>query len=382
MRWLMVALLLYGVALLLGCWVVFYPHPGSFARAPHWERVWLSESPAYEWVYDMDFADAQRGWLCTSGPTLTRTSDGGSTWREQKPAGRPMRPLSLDFADERVAWAVEGDGHAVDVTTDGGASWQSHPLGPGYELRGIAAISATEAWATGPPVSTDDQYHPTTCLYHTTDGGVTWREVSLPVRWHDVWLEAISFVDKTHGWIVAAERAPRGEDVPAAEARPIYIMRTTDGGKSFATSAIAPGGSFHGSCRLSFGNRQEGWVALGWLSLLHTGDGGKTWQRVTPQAAVTGGKKEGPVALEDCSFPTSKSGWVVGGGGLVLHTRDGGKTWQRELTGTETLRESILMRVVIVDERHGWVYGNGGDEGADMIPHPAHMMSFVLRYVP
>lgn len=321
-----------------------------------------------------------------------RTSDGGSTWTDQYAPSRNDFLGCCDFLNERVGWAVQSGKTAV--TVDGGASWRVSPLKAKQDLQELAAVSASEAWAIGP-------MFPRNRLYHTIDGGVTWSEVSYPVSRQGVNLEAIRFVDKTHGWIVAAERVVRDRPA-AAEARPVFLLRTTNGGKSFAVSTIAPGGSA-GECRLEFRNRREGWVTLWSASLLHTADGGKTWERVTPPSPVPTGKKgtrrtrlppglQMQVHLQDCSFPTPKSGWVVGytlfydrgwrDEALVWHTADRGKTWRRELTGTETLYSSRLDRVVFADEKHGWVYGAGGDPGNDMLGRRSRWMAFMLRYVP
>jgi photosystem II stability/assembly factor-like uncharacterized protein len=72
-------------------------------------------------------------------------------------------------------------------------------------------------------------------------------------------------------------------------------------------------------------------VAVGIHGLIvFSDDAGKTWT----QAAV-------PVAsdLLDLSFPTPKDGWAVGHDGIVLHTRDGGGSWEKQLDGRVTGRQ-------------------------------------------
>lgn len=395
MRELRVLLPLVGVALLSGCWA----RPGHFSKAPNWERIWVKDPGARGYAGQfsgMDFTDARRGWVGHSAHPLMRTSDGGATWTTQYAPSAQVFLGCFDFLNERIGWAVESGwpSRMVGVTTDGGASWQRSPLKAEQDLQELAAVSAREAWAIGP-------MFPRNRLYHTIDGGVTWSQVSYPVSRQGVNLEAIRFVDRTHGWIVAAERV-EGDRPWDAEARPVFILRTTDGGKSFSVSTMAPGGSAD-ECGLEFRNRLEGWVTLGSASLLHTTDGGRTWDRVTPPASVLGGDEGTPrknrpkelqmqVHLRDCSFPTPNSGWVVGNTlrldgawreeAVVLHTADGGKSWRREPVGTETLWSSRLDRVVFADEKHGWAYGAGGDPGDDMTGRQSHWMTFILTYVP
>ena len=50
-------------------------------------------------------------------------------------------------------------------------------------------------------------------------------------------------------------------------------------------------------------------------------DGGMTWQE---QDEVIKSKQP----FRDVNFTSSENGWVVGAGGTVIHTVDGGKTWE------------------------------------------------------
>lgn len=58
-------------------------------------------------------------------------------------------------------------------------------------------------------------------------------------------------------------------------------------------------------------------------------DGGHSWK----QAQVPGSSD-----LVAVSFPTAQQGWAVGHGGIVLHSRDGGLSWERQLDGHQTSR--------------------------------------------
>ncbi len=74
-------------------------------------------------------------------------------------------------------------------------------------------------------------------------------------------------------------------------------------------------------------------IAVGARGLvLISDDGGKQWK----QAGV-------PVSsdLLAVNFPTAKDGWVTGHDGVVLHTRDGGNTWEKQLDGRMT--KKLLM---------------------------------------
>ena len=53
------------------------------------------------------------------------------------------------------------------------------------------------------------------------------------------------------------------------------------------------------------------------------------------------------------SFVDASHGWAVGGRGTILHTRDGGDTWEEQASGTDF----VLEDVVFLDRRHGWAVG-------------------------
>ena len=98
--------------------------------------------------------------------------------------------------------------------------------------------------------------------------------------------------------------------------------------------------------------------------ILYSDDEGGHWL----QAAV-------PVSadLTALSFPDERQGWAVGHEGVVLHTTDGGSTWQRQLDGPQISSvlarhglaedpamkgaDKPLMDVFFEDERHGFVVG-------------------------
>ena len=57
--------------------------------------------------------------------------------------------------------------------------------------------------------------------------------------------------------------------------------------------------------------------------------------------------------LLDVHFIDQNEGWAVGGGGAVLHTVDGGATWEPQFQGFDGTLTKILMR----DYRIGWAVG-------------------------
>jgi len=58
--------------------------------------------------------------------------------------------------------------------------------------------------------------------------------------------------------------------------------------------------------------------------------------------------------LLDVFFVNADEGWVSGVAGTILHTRDGGKTWEAQLGGDPHSQGPNLTRLFFLDRTHGW----------------------------
>ena len=58
--------------------------------------------------------------------------------------------------------------------------------------------------------------------------------------------------------------------------------------------------------------------------------------------------------LLDVSFVTPDEGWVSGVAGTILHTQDGGKTWEAQLGGDPHSQGPNITRLFFLDRTHGW----------------------------
>ncbi len=55
--------------------------------------------------------------------------------------------------------------------------------------------------------------------------------------------------------------------------------------------------------------------------------------------------------LYDVDFIDSQHGWIVGDAGIILHTENGGDSWERQTC----LTEDLLWTVDFVDNKNGWI---------------------------
>lgn len=76
---------------------------------------------------------------------------------------------------------------------------------------------------------------------------------------------------------------------------------------------------------LGLANRQQRILAVGERgTLLLSEDGGRQWRQCAVPVSVS---------LTGASFGDDRHAWVVGHGQVVLHSADGGQTWERQLDG-------------------------------------------------
>ncbi|HWY85135.1 MAG TPA: YCF48-related protein, partial [Gemmataceae bacterium] len=105
---------------------------------------------------------------------------------------------------------------------------------------------------------------------------------------------------------------------------------------------------------------KEGWAVGDEGVILHTIDGGRTWELQATPARTS---------LRSLAFLTPYVGWAVGreelpngrgSAGVLLFTRDGGEKWQRQLAGALP----GLNQVKFLDTKTGFIIGDGTEHFA------------------
>lgn len=288
---------------------------------------------------DLDFISPTAGWA-VGGPhwdqaaraytaTIIKTTDGGATWAPQ-PTGVFASLRNVDFIDANRGWAVGLDG-VILHTSNGGAAWQRQAIASTNELRGVAFADAQHGWASGfYPTHFDDYGEPDNWqgeIWHTGDGGATWRRQNLPAG--ASLLNRIAFLNAQQGWVVGVKYT--GSDPYGNPQHAGVVYRTTNGGQTW-TELYSPGANIVLNA-VEWVDANHGWVG-GFPTLssmdggfvFHTADGGQTWQRQTP-----GGFFD---PIWDIHFVDASRGYLVGcnyiaaWGPPVFRTQDGGATWE------------------------------------------------------
>ena len=238
-------------------------------------------------------------------------------------SGVTQRLRGVSAVSERVAWA-SGAGATVLRTEDGGGTWQKlNVTSEALDFRDVDAVDAQTAYI----MSIGNG--PASRIYKTTDAGKTWN---LQFKNEDpkAFLDAMSFWDANHGIAF-------GDSVD----KQFYILITVNGGRTWSrvpTTNLPPAQGNEGAFAASGTNiavfgKSHAWIGTGAAAksrVLHTSDGGRTWQVAdTPLAS-------GPSAgIFSIAFRDAKHGVIAGGDykkereavdNLAI-TSDGGATW-------------------------------------------------------
>ena len=145
------------------------PNPATTAPAPA--------------ITSLHMLDANNGWGWTDTQRLLRTSDGGLTWMDRTP-GKGGSGEEAFFSDMQTGWIpiFFPDTHLTGLfhTTDGGQTWSQISYDPVNGVRGLVRLrfrDGMHGWANEEDVfmSREANYH----LSETQDGGVTWKPIAV-----------------------------------------------------------------------------------------------------------------------------------------------------------------------------------------------------------
>lgn len=279
-------------------------------------------------LFDIQFADADRGWAVGERGVIWLTDDGGRHWRL---ADSPVncRLDAVHFVDDQHGWAVGGWVHAythrssavVLQTDNGGQRWRRIATPTLPALCDVQMLDKHRGWAIG-----DGSAMYPAGVFRTDDGGRSWH--ARPGVVGRDWLAA-SFHDRARGVCVGRDGA--------------LFHITSD---RIQTAAAPPPDWRHLRDVQLDGNL--GWIVGDGGRVLQTRDGGGSWQPVALPSGAGSLHDFQAVAMagEHC--------WIAGSpGGFIWHSADGGATWQKQATGIST----PLAAITFLDEQRGWAAG-------------------------
>jgi photosystem II stability/assembly factor-like uncharacterized protein len=302
-------------------------------------------------VFGVASFGADRVWLLVSanagyGTRLVYTWDAGRSWRTTPlvpgPSGAPSsflpgdaNPATPAFSSADDGWILAGlgprDRGGLFRTRDGGARWSFVAATP---FQGsVVFTSQTGGWGISAPTWTNAGTVKTAggALYHSTDGGVTWRRVQLPAistyRRARVTFGLPTFFGSSDGVL-----AGRLYDTRTG-GEPVVVYTTHDGGATWH-GRLAPQNAAtrryqQGSFTVPFAaSSPTHWAMYAGSTLYTTADAGLGWTTVRPKlpkavAAVDRLVSAGPAAM-----------WAQANGHTgnlyppyLLRSVNGGRSW-------------------------------------------------------
>jgi photosystem II stability/assembly factor-like uncharacterized protein len=282
-----------------------------------WTVVRGGAGTSSPWVRGLAASDADTLFAaCTDGIVL-RTDDAGANWTELQAGTANTHLRAVDSFDGVNIIAVgerQGFYPTICFSNDGGLNWNEHNALGMYDYYDVAALGATTAVAVSE-----------TFIWRTTNGGTSWTSTT-PLPYTD--FHALDFVDANTGWATGTG-----------------FFKTQDGGLSWTYLGDAQ----HRMWGISFVDANVGWAVGDAGTILHTTNGGSTWN--AQSSGVTS-------VLRSVHAVTPMVAMAVGYDGQVLWTTNGGSSWS---PNAPAALSSDPLHAVVATTRGLWI---GGDADA------------------
>ena len=214
-------------------------------------------------------------------------------------------------------------------------------------LRGVAAVSAADAWAVG--------YSHGALIMHWAGG--TWRRASVPAAGAGSKLLAVAAVSARSAWAAGCLSCVRGGGSEplllrwnGKSWRRALLPRTGPGGELLGVAASSARDAWAAGC-IRCGATRSRTLILHW--------NGSAWRVVPLPGSAATGQLSGVAAL------SARAAWAVGcsgcgfGSDQSLIVRWNGRTWQRAAVPA-TGSSSQLSGVSVQSARSVWAVGSGG----------------------
>jgi photosystem II stability/assembly factor-like uncharacterized protein len=289
----------------------------SYNHGETWDKI---STPVHTWFWEVDQKDCDEIWICGNQGLVMSTKDHGATW-QMHTVPTTYNLMGIDvvrYGDYRAC----GNQATVISSKDYGETWVKE-----HQLPGIDMYAIETSGIVGPAYAVGAKGN----IIETLNGGTTWtlKESGTLYQLNDVCFQALYHGVYAAGWYGTILRKEDKVDAKfeRMNKEPIHYMQSVD--FINADTGWAVGGD-----KVDLSGTKEGII-------LHTTDGGKTWNK---QITV-------PYVLNGLDFISGNEGWAVGANGMIRHTINGGKNWS---TQTSPLTGS-LNSVYFIDENNGWI---------------------------
>lgn len=207
---------------------------GKIGKTTDGGSTWIDQGiDSYGPILSGFFVDTLNGYAAGEKPSLIKTTNGGHTWFEidtlymRSDSVVPLR--SVHFIDKNNGWVVGGiaEYNAILRTTDGGQTWSHRLFKPRFpqpdlgvaRLNDVFFLNQEIGYIVGREISPGNFYE---LILKSTDGGVSWIKQDKHIASE---LNSVFFLNDTVGWASGINGT---------------LLRTTNGGVSFADAYIKP----------------------------------------------------------------------------------------------------------------------------------------------
>lgn len=303
------------------------------------------------------FASADKAWVIshsaeTSVGSLYRTINGGQSWTRYDV---PFNSGILQFLDDNNGFVLYGLGSgmqkqavALYQTTDGGATWtlkyDNAPTAPnpGTSLpfsghkNGMTFRDTTTGWVGGDYPADGFVY-----LYKTTDAGLSWSQVLLPLP---AGYESAYITTTAPEFFGANDAVLPVWMTVGVGMRDLFLYTTHDGGATWTASPAFARNAEHTEI-ISLVNT----ISWNWGNFFHvTGNSGSAWTTVTPNVPFGD-------SFRELDFVSANTGWarvqLSDGHTALYRTNDGGITWTKLYGHSDTPEPQPLPDLTITEMR-------------------------------
>ena len=246
-------------------------------------QVWKSDDGGQSWIAISKLtATARDDWRFNSGVqvevlddrnawiletmSIWRTEDGGINWRKvfsSDSTNTKGQPTWGSFLGSNTAW-ISGTSGEVYETNDAASTWRTQTLMTNGDFRDVYFLNEQTGWLVGYVGGETG-----TQLYRTEDGGKSWRKYLIS----DTSIESVYFFDSNQGWAAGSKAAPKGAKAPIQS----VLLHTRDGGQSW--NQVELRNEEPAFDDVHFTNAATGWL-IGRNTIYRTADGGTSWQAI------------------------------------------------------------------------------------------------------
>ena len=292
---------------------------------------WIEQFDAQEVLNDIEFINLNTGWVSGRNGLIFKTTNQGKTWFEQlnPVTGTGKNLSSIHPVDSNIVYCV-GFFETILKTTNGGTNWvaiRNGPWGQGDSYEATFFIDSNTGWVAGTGYkimkttnggSTFDSVFFSASyikdfyfknamegilcgdggiVKKTSNGGLNWYGVNIPLNGNLYDFKNISFVDDKYGWVIG-------------NAKPVFF--STDFGSNWDSIGLVNEADLIYCQR--FTSKLIGYCGGSYARMFKTTDGGYNW--IQQADGIENG------FFSTFWFFNDSIGWSSGAG-KILHTTTG-----------------------------------------------------------